>query len=255
MNRDTIRQIGVIIATGVMIMINALANIIPFNGVTTGEVSDMFKVYFVPAGYVFSIWGVIYLAVIAYSIYQALPGQKENPSLRKIGWWYIGGSLANACWIFLWHYQLFLFTLIMMTGLLVSLLVIYEKLNIGSENITTSMRFCVHLPFSIYLGWITVATIANIADVLYILGWGGFGMDPKIWAVILMVVAIVVAELMAYNRQDFAYLAVLMWGFIGIAVKNSDVSPVFEAACAAALFVLLIAIFTLIFKPKLKKRV
>jgi len=112
MNKDTLRQVFVIIATVGMITVNALANILPFNGITTGEVSDQFKVYFVPAGYVFSIWGLIYILLIVFSIYQALPAQKENPALRKIGWWYVLGSVVNSIWIFLWHYQQFPLTLV-----------------------------------------------------------------------------------------------------------------------------------------------
>lgn len=250
MNKDTRRQVFVIIATVGMITVNALANILPFNGITTGEVSDQFKVYFVPAGYVFSIWGLIYILLIAYAVYQALPAQKDNPALRKIGWWYVLGSVANSIWIFLWHYQQFPLTLVLMIVLLISLLMIYMKLEIGLGKVSLGMRLFVHLPFSIYLGWITVATIANVTDVLEFAGWNGWGIDPKVWAVIMLIVAVVVAELTAYNRGDLAYLAVIVWAFIGIGQKFTGVSPVYEAAYAAAGIVFIMAVLSLLIKPK-----
>lgn len=249
MKKDILRQISVILATVVMITVNALANILPINGLNTGQVSDQFKVFFVPAGYVFSIWGLIYLALAAYTIYQALPAQKENPFLRKIGWWYVLGSLSNSAWIFFWHYQLFPFTLVMMLILLASLLAIYVNLRIGKQKTSRGMRFFVHLPFSIYLGWITVATIANVTDVLSYAGWNGFGLDGKIWAVIMLAVALVVAGLMAFTRRDLAYLAVLVWAFIGIGVKFTNVSPVYEAAWIAAFLVVVLGILGILRKP------
>ena len=124
----SLKQILVILATLVMLTVNALANILPINGMNTGQVSDSFKVFFVPAGYVFSIWGVIYLLLLAYTVYQALPAQKDNPTLKKISLWYVAGSLANSIWIFLWHYLQFNLTILFMGILLVSLLVIYLAL-------------------------------------------------------------------------------------------------------------------------------
>ena len=111
MNKDTLRQILVLIAAFATIIFNILANALPLNGLNTGELSDRFQIFFVPAGYVFSIWGLIYLGIIAYAIYQVLPAQKENPRLRSIGYLFILSCLANISWLFLWHYELFEFTL------------------------------------------------------------------------------------------------------------------------------------------------
>lgn len=111
MNTDVFQQIMVILATVVMLAANALANILPFIGLTTAAVSDSFKVFFVPAGYVFAIWGLIDLLLIGYTIYQALPAQREDATLRRIGWWYVLSAVVNSAWIFLWHYQQFPFTL------------------------------------------------------------------------------------------------------------------------------------------------
>ena len=245
MNKDLLRQICIVVATLLMLTVNALANILPINGMNTGMISDQFVVYFVPAGFVFSIWGLIYLGVLAYTIYQALPSKKEDGLLRKIGWWYVLGSLANSVWIFLWHYQVFPLTLVMMIILLASLIVIYLGLGIGVKKVTRGMRFFVHLPFSIYLGWITVATIANVTDVLYAAGWSGFNLDPKLWAVIMLAIAVVVAALVAFFRRDLAYLAVLVWAFAGIGQKFTGVTPVYEAGYIAAIIVTLIGLLVI----------
>src|SRR4030043_626994 len=157
--KDSLRQISVILTILATIVINALANALPINGQNTGEISDRFQVYFVPAGYVFSIWGLIYLGLIAFAIFQALPSQRENPRLRKVGWWIALGGFANIAWIFLWHYEQFPLTVIAMLVLLGSLILTYLRLGIGRSTAPAAEKFAVHLPFSIYLGWITVATV------------------------------------------------------------------------------------------------
>lgn len=248
MNKDSLRQLIVVISTGVTITVNTLANALPLNGMNTGEISDSFKVYFVPAGYVFAIWGLIYLLLVAYTIFQALPGQRENESLRKISWWYVASSLANSIWIFMWHYQLFPLTIVFMLILLVSLIVIYLRLGIGRTAVSPAMRFLVHLPFSVYLGWITVATIANATNVINLTGWNGFGIDPKIWAVIMLVVAVVVALLIALTRRDVAYLLVLVWAFYGIGQKFNGTAPVDIAAYVAAGAVAMLVIVSFFLK-------
>ncbi len=253
MNKDTLRQFSVILATLGMITVNALANILPINGVNTGQISDQFKVYFVPAGYVFSIWGLIYLLLAAYTIFQALPAQKTNPVLRKIGWWYVAGSAANSVWIFLWHYQYFPLTLVMMLLLLATLLVIHIQLNDGKTNLSKGNRWFAQFPFSVYLGWITVATIANVTDVLEYLGWQGFGIDPVLWAVIMLGVAVILAAVMAFTRRDWAFLSVLIWAFIGIGQKFQGLSPLMEAAFLAAGVVAVFWVIILIKRPKIQE--
>lgn len=172
MTRDIARQFVVVVSTVAVIVMNILANTLPLNGLNTGEISDRFDVYFVPAGYVFSIWGLIYIGLIAYTVYQALPSQRENPALRKIGYWYVLSCAANITWLFLWHYEVFNLTLLPMLALLASLIVIYLRLGIGTREVSPAERWSVHATFSLYLGWITVATIANATQLLDYLGWG-----------------------------------------------------------------------------------
>jgi translocator protein len=123
-----LRQIFVILALAGTLLVNWLANALPINGITTGEVSDSYPVLFTPAGYVFAIWGVIYLLLLGYVIYQALPAQRENPLLQKIAPWFILNTLANTVWIFFWHYQLIPITVLLMLGVLIPLIVIYRHL-------------------------------------------------------------------------------------------------------------------------------
>jgi hypothetical protein len=221
MNKDTVRQILVLIAVIAVIAVNFLAVSLPLNDLDTGEISDRFEVYFVPAGYVFSIWSLIYLGLIAYGIFQVLPAQKENPRLRSIGYLFVLSSLANITWLFLWHYEVFLFTPVAMLTLLISLIAIYLRLDVGRAEVSTAEKWSVHIPFSIYLGWISVATIANITQWLYYLGWNGWGIPPEVWAVIMLAAGVVISTLMSLTRGDVAYSLVLVWAYIGIAVKQA----------------------------------
>jgi hypothetical protein len=217
--KNTLRQIMVVITTLATLTINILANALPLNGLNTGQISDSFHVYFVPAGYVFSIWGIIYIGLTAYSVYQALPAQKDNPRLQATGWWVVLGNLANGAWIFLWHYQQFVATLGAMFILLASLIVVYVRLGVGQTRVSTGETWAVRIPFSIYLGWITVATIANVSDVLDFVQWNRFGLSDATWMVIVLGAVILIGGLMNFRRRDIAYAAVLLWALAGIAVK------------------------------------
>jgi translocator protein len=243
--KDTIRQIAVVLTVLGTLIVNYLAVALPLNGLNTGAISDQFKVYFVPAGYVFSIWGIIYLGLIAYAVFQALPSQRENPRLRRTGWWISASGLANMAWLFAWHYEQFLITLPVMLVLLAVLIVTYLNLGIGESGVSRAETWAVRVPFSIYLGWISVATIANATELLDFLHWDGFGIAPKTWAVILMVAVVVIAGLMSYLRRDIAYNAVIVWALIGIAVKNSGARIVSYPALAAALIVALVLVYCL----------
>ena len=242
MNKDTVRQILVLIAVIAVIAVNFLAVSLPLNGLDTGEISDRFEVYFVPAGYVFSIWSLIYLGLIAYGIFQVLPAQKENPRLRSIGYLFVLSSLANITWLFLWHYEVFLFTPVAMLTLLISLIAIYLRLDVGRAEVSTAEKWSVHIPFSIYLGWISVATIANITQWLYYLGWNGWGIPPEVWAVIMLAAGVVISTLMSLTRGDVAYSLVLVWAYIGIAVKQAETPLVAYSALIGGGLILVVLV-------------
>jgi hypothetical protein len=224
--KDKLRQIAVVLTIVATIGVNILADALPINGLGTGQISDMFKVYFVPAGYVFAIWGLIYLGLIAFAIFQALPSQRENPRLRSTGWWISLGGLANIAWIFLWHYEKFVLTLVAMLMLLGTLIITYLRLGIGRIKVSPAERYTTHLTFSIYLGWITVATVANVTELLDYLHWDGFGIRQVIWMGIVLIAVFVIAGLMNFTRREVAYTAVILWALAGIAVKFAGVPAV-----------------------------
>jgi len=244
--KNTIRQISVVIVLFATITINILANALPINGKNTGEISDTFNTYFVPAGYVFSIWGIIYIGLIAYAVYQAFPAQRENPRLQATGWWVVLGGLANSIWIFLWHYEQFIGTLGAMLILLATLVVVYLRLGTGRTSVSNAEKWAVRVPFSIYLGWISVATIANVSDVLDYIGWNRFGHSAGLWMMIILAVVVLLASAMNFLRRDVAYAAVILWALAGIGIKFPQAGVITTTIWVAFFFVLatlLIALF------------
>ena len=234
MKNDSLRQTLNIIGMLVVLVVNAMASLLPLNGLTTAQISDSFFILFVPAGYVFSIWGIIYLGLIAFTVYQALPAQRENPRLRKMGIWFFLSRLANSLWLVSFHYQLFGLAMIMMLVLLGILIRIYTLLGIGKEKVKPVEKWVVNLPFSIYLGWITVATIANASQLLYFVNWDGFGISAEIWTLIMLAAALIIFSLVSFTRKDVGYALVLVWALVGIAIKQSAIPMVANAAWISA---------------------
>jgi hypothetical protein len=230
MNRNVVRQAVNVVSVVLTIVFNILANALPLNGLNTGEISDRFRVFFVPAGYVFSIWGLIYIGWIAFAVFQALPSQRENPRLLRLGYWFAVSCLANIGWLISWHYEVFAAGPFILAALAILLIVAYQRLEIGRSRVSTAERLCVQVPFSIYLAWSTVATIANVTSTLYFLGWGGWGLAPEAWAAIMLGVATLVGVLVFLTRRDIAFVLVLIWSFIGIALKHQDTALVMVAA-------------------------
>lgn len=210
----------------IVVLINALANALPINGLNTGEISDQFNALFTPAGYVFSIWGVIYLALGAFAVYQIFPQQSNNQRIKQIGPWFIISNVFNSLWILAWHYQQFILSFFIMIGILVSLIVLYTRLGVGIQKPPAIERWLVETPFSIYIGWISVATIANASVVLITLNWDGFGISAAIWTAIMISIAGVLGVLMSFLRREIAYSLVLIWAIIGITQNGSGVQLV-----------------------------
>ncbi len=225
----------VVITLVLTLVVNILANSLPINGLSTGEISDRFPILFVPAGYVFSIWGLIYLALIAFAVYQFTPKGLEEKRIDDAAGWIIAANLFNTVWIFLWHYLQFTLTLIPIIGLLISLAGAYLKLRVGKEKASLVSRLLVETPFSIYLGWATVAVVANVTQVLFNLGWRGAPLSEPAWAVIMLVIASVIGLVMIFTRREVAYALVLVWAFVGIWVKQSATPLVATTALAAAI--------------------
>lgn len=217
-------QIGNILAVVITILINGLAVLLPLNGKTTQELSDALPNLFVPTGITFSIWSIIYILWIVFALYQARDLFKQEeikmPFLHQISFFFIVSSGANSAWIFLWHYESVGLSLLMMIILLFSLLAIYGRVHIGQIKAPMKDILCVHVPISVYLGWITVATIANAAAFLVSIEWDGFGIDPMIWTILVIAVGTLLTYLMLALRKDLAFSLVVLWAFFGIWMKR-----------------------------------
>ncbi|WP_058308945.1 TspO/MBR family protein [Gracilibacillus massiliensis] len=224
-----------------VIVVNALANIIPINGMTTGEISNQLEVLFTPAGYVFSIWGFIYL-LLAIWVFAQLPKiRRDAPIYQACSELFWLSSVLNVAWILTWHYQLFLLSNIIMIGLLLTLIALYlraKKVNASKLEL---------LPFSVYLGWISVATIANISYYLVYLGLGENEAVSIFWTIVMIVVATALALLFIWREKDIFYALVFVWAFIGIGVKNSsEYTSVAWTAYSAAIFLIIAIIFFIV---------
>jgi benzodiazapine receptor len=217
-----LNRIILVISLALTLVVNFLANFLPLNELTTGEISDQFSIFFVPAGYVFSIWGLIYLALIAFIFHSITPKGLADRKIDTITGWFMAACLFNISWIFLWHYLQFIWTLIPIIGLLISLTAIYEKLRIGVEPRSFRETMLVSVPLGIYLGWMTVAVVANVSQVLFLVGWSGAPLNAPSWAAIMLGLASVIGVLMIFRRNEVAFPAVLIWSFIGIWVKHGD---------------------------------
>jgi translocator protein len=245
-----IRQVLNVFAFILVVVVNGLANSLPINNQTTGAISDSYPVLFTPAGYVFSIWGLIYLGLLAFVIYQALPGQRNNPRLERVGYWFVWSCIFNSIWIFLWHYELMLWSVLVMLGLLVSLILVYLRLETGRSRVPAGESLLARLPFSIYLGWISVATIANVSVLLYALGWDGIGLAEQVATVIMLAVGSLLGYLMVRRHADVAYPLVLAWAFTGIVINQAGFTLVVVAAGLAAVAMLAAALSAVLLRRR-----
>jgi hypothetical protein len=241
-DRDAIRQWSNLVAILTAFGANILANINPINNLSIGEISNTFfkEVLIIPANYAFAIWGLIYLGLISLAVYQALPAQKDRPRLRKMGYFLAIASLAQIIWIYLFQSQLFVWSLVAMAIILLSLIALYLRLEIAIHPISRPEKWLVNFPVSIYLAWISVATIVNSASVLYNIGWDGWGISPLLWTIAMMLVATVLAVIIAVRRYDLAYAGVVVWALVAIAIRHIDIFALAGTAAGLAIVLILL---------------
>lgn len=234
---------------------------------TVAELGESRAIFFLPAGYVFAIWGVIYLGLAAFLVYQ-YRGQHGDEVVEKIGWWFVLSCVGNITWLYLFLNDQIAISTIAILLILVSLITIYLRLGIG-RAVSRALKWAVHIPFSIYLGWVSVATVANIAAALYAAGneMMLFGITADVWTVIMMAIAAVLGLLMLYLRGDIAYALVIVWALVGIYVRPFD-TPLFAdlaanmniglvnigAVVAAVIIVAAIAIYWFTIASRSKQR-
>lgn len=238
-------QIAVVVSTVFALLMNFLANALPLNGRTTQTISDSFKVFFVPAGYVFSIWGLIYIGLVAFTIYQFTQRGLNDERLNRLRIPVILSSILNGIWIVWWHFGLLELATITMVVLLLTLIYIYSQIPHWNEPMGRVFRFTTALPFSMYIGWISVATIANITVQLYALGWSGLGLGGEYWAGLLCLVAADLAINIMWIRRDYVYASVIIWSLIGIYVKFANTPALAITAIIAVGLIGLTALYFL----------
>lgn len=241
MRRTAFDWAGNIAAFLLVIIVNELANALPINGQTTGAVSDRFPTLFTPAGFTFAIWGVIYCALALFIIYQALPSQRDNHALARVHLLFKLNCLANIGWIFAWHYQLWSATALLMAVILVSLLLIYRRLDIEYRPPFGRQTLLVFAPFSLYLGWITVATLANISVIQAVTGTLDWGLSEYRWTLVKLALAGAIGVSVLQQRRDILFILVICWAATGIAVGQQGNPGVVGAASVLAVLGLLLA--------------
>src|SRR5918997_3772289 len=250
-NRDILRQFLNLSAILAAFGINVLANVAPLNGLSIGEISNTFfkEVLITPANYAFAIWGLIYLGLITFGVYQGLPAQRQNPSLRRMDYLLVLACFAQISWVFLFQYRLFALSLVAMLGILLPLIGIYLRLGIGNRWVPRQQKWFVHIPLSIYLAWISVATIVNVALTLYDLGWSGWGINPEVWTAIALLAGAAIAAMVIIQRADIAFTFVIVWAFVAIAVRQAN-RPLIAATAAGLAFVLVLLLFLSMLRPR-----
>jgi hypothetical protein len=242
MNNPIIRYLNLVLFAG-MIVMNYLANALPLNNKTTSELSDSFPNLFVPAGITFSIWGVIYLLLIAYCIMQFTG--TDQVVIKNISWLFGISCVLNALWIVFWHYGKLPLSLLVMIGLLVTLIFI----NTFIRNLPFGI---IKASFGIYLGWICIATIANVTALLVHYKWNGFGVSEEAWTIIMIIAGALIASLALFRfRNPFIGLSVI-WAFTGIIIKrHADYRSILITAIIALSLVGLITIWGFLRKSSL----
>ena len=234
------------LSLAVVFVVNYLAVNLPLNGLTTKQISDSFDIYFVPAGYVFLIWGVIYIQQTVYLIYRALPGQRDNKLLGEIDGWFILSNIANVLWLLSFHYLHFVLSLAFMIVLLISLIIIFRnKLNVGRVRTKQSWRWIVEAAFGVYMGWVSVATIANVTQVLDYLRWDRFGIAPETWFIVVTLLIVGISAYASFTRRVFEFNLVLIWALVGIALKFPKVPLVNYSAWGGAILIAFIGMVAL----------
>ncbi len=230
-------QIATIAAILGAIVVNALSNFFPLNGLSIGEISNTLfgAVLVTPANYAFAIWGVIYLGLIAFGIYQVAPAQRDNVRLQKVRSPIIAASLLQILWVFAFQGRLFWLSVVVMIGILLSLVSAFLQLRKADYRISRAEKWLIQIPISVYFGWITVATVVNIASALYNSGWNGGGISPTIWTVILSAVSAAIAATIALRYRDTAFPAVIIWALVAIALRPTSQSAILLPAIGLAI--------------------
>lgn len=205
-----------LLSFALMLVMNVLATTLPLNGRQTNEISDTYDTLFAPIGFTFAIWGVIYLLLGVYTVVQLIA---DNEVIRTITPWYIASSLLNGLWIVAWHYEQLWLAALIIVGLLWTLIRINKVTT--RERTTAGSTFAIRIPFAVYFGWVTVATVANLSAWLVQLGLGeGFWLSAETWTIVILVIATLIGATTALVNSSPAYALVFVWAFWGILSRH-----------------------------------
>ena len=223
------------------IIINYLSNTGIFNGETMATMSAKFQNLFTPAGYAFSIWGLIYLGLLGFVIYYG-PFTKntdaKEKTIQKVGWWFVISCIANSLWVFAWLYGCTFLTIPIMAILFFSLMKIIMNNQDVMQNPDLKTNIFLRLPFYIYSGWISVAIIADVAAYLKKIQWSGFGISETTWTVLMLAVAAIIHLYMIWKLNMTTFALAAVWAAIAIAVANQySNQTVYVAAVTTAILI------------------
>jgi hypothetical protein len=234
----TTEKILVIVSSLAMILVNIVANMLPLGGVTTGQVSDRFLTPLTPADYTFVIWTLICAGLIGFSIYQALPAQDTNETVGALRIPITLSNLANITWIYLWHNFEIRWSVLAITCLLAALAYAYIRIQRIPPR-TESEWWLARVPLSIYLGWVTIATVANIAAALVFLGWNGSGLPDAVWGTLVLAVVALFCTALSLYRADIAMSLTFIWALAGIARGQANLPMVPVMALIAIVMIVM----------------
>lgn len=242
MRRSSADWVGNLASFALMVLINVLSNALPINGQTMPEISAKYPSLFTPAGFTFSIWGIIYLFLLVFVVYQALPAQRDSDRIARIGPYFKINCLANALWIVVWHYDLLVLSLLVMLVLLATLVLIYRSLLRQLHSSSPLQHVTLHLPFSLYTAWISVATIANISVLQTHYGWDSVGLTDIQWTLLKLAVAGSIGAFAVLRLRDPVFVLVIAWATYGISAMQSATPAVSGAAIALSLLSVILAV-------------
>ncbi len=232
---------GNLVAFAIVVFFNVLSNALPINGQTMPEISAKYPSLFTPAGFAFSIWGLIYLLLLAFVLYQALPAQRSSTRLAAISPWFKINCIANASWIVAWHYDLLAVSMVLMLVILATLGLIYRELIKHIDAATNVDHLALYLPFSLYTGWITVATIANASVLQTAYGWDNVGLTNVQWTLAKLALAGAIGATVIARTRDIIFVLVIAWAGYAVYVKQSATPAVAGAAMTLSLLALMLA--------------
>lgn len=223
-------QIGNGIAAVMTIAMGYVSNTGIFNRNTMASVSAKCQNLFTPAGYAFSIWGLIYLGLLGFVIYYGRSlfineADQDDKTIEQIGWWFVISCVANSLWVIAWPFDYTLLSVLLMLVLFISLLRIVVLTKMELYDAPLKRILFLWWPFCIYAGWVSVALIANIAAYLTKIGWNGFGLSETFWAITMIMVASIIHIFMIWDRNMREFALVLVWSLIAIAVANQSINP------------------------------